>query len=56
VLGPAPYPIARLNREWRYRLAVATLKPALVRVAIRERIVSLARSDTRTRIAINVDP
>jgi primosomal protein N' (replication factor Y) (superfamily II helicase) len=55
-LGPAPYPIARLNHEWRYRLAVATLKPALVRAAIRERIGPLARADTGTRIAINVDP
>ncbi len=56
VLGPAPYPIARLNREWRYRLAIATLKPALVRAAIRERIVPLAHADTNTRLAINVDP
>jgi primosomal protein N' (replication factor Y) len=56
VLGPAPYPIARLNREWRYRLAITTLKPALVRAAIRDRVVPLAHADTRTRIAINVDP
>ncbi|HEY1428311.1 MAG TPA: primosomal protein N', partial [Candidatus Tumulicola sp.] len=56
LLGPAPYPIARLNREWRYRLAVATLKPGLVRAAIRERILPIARADARTRIAINVDP
>jgi primosomal protein N' (replication factor Y) len=56
LLGPAPYPIARLNREWRYRLAIATLKPALVRAAIRERIVPVAHADTKSRIAINVDP
>jgi primosomal protein N' (replication factor Y) len=56
VLGPAPYPIARLNREWRYRLAIATLKPALVRAAIRERVLPHARSDAHTRVAINVDP
>jgi primosomal protein N' (replication factor Y) (superfamily II helicase) len=56
LLGPAPYPIERLNREWRFRVAIATLKPALVRAAIRERIVPLAKSDTHTRLAINVDP
>ena len=56
LLGPAPYPIARLNREWRYRLAIATLKPALVRAAIRERIVPVAHAETKSRIAINVDP
>ncbi|HEY1680785.1 MAG TPA: primosomal protein N' [Candidatus Tumulicola sp.] len=56
VLGPAPYPIARLNREWRYRLAILTLKPALVRAAIRERVIPVAHADTHTRLAINVDP
>ena len=24
VLGPVPYPLARLNDEWRYRIAVKT--------------------------------
>ncbi|MEO6835931.1 MAG: primosomal protein N' [Candidatus Tumulicola sp.] len=56
VLGPAPYPIARLNDEWRFRIAIKTGKPALARAAIRERIVPLARADRRTRLAINVDP
>lgn len=56
VLGPAPYPIARLNGEWRFRLALKTLKPAALRAALRDRIVPLARADRRTRLAINADP
>ncbi len=56
VLGPAPYAIARVNGEWRFRIAVKTAKPALVRTAIRERILPAARADRRTRLAINVDP
>jgi primosomal protein N' len=56
VLGPAPYPIARVNNEWRYRIALRSRKPAAVRAVIRERIISLARADRTTRLAINVDP
>ena len=56
VLGPAPYPIARLNGEWRYRIAIKTRKPALARAAIRERILPGSRNDRGSRLAINVDP
>ncbi len=56
VLGPAPYPIARLNNEWRFRIALRTLKPKLARAAIRERVLPLARSGRTTRLAVNVDP
>ena len=56
VLGPATYPIARLNGEWRFRVAIKTRKPATARAAIRERILPLARADRRSRLAINVDP
>ena len=56
VLGPAPYPVARVNGEWRFRIAIKTAKPALVRAAVRERILPVARADRRTRLAINVDP
>ncbi|HKU81246.1 MAG TPA: hypothetical protein VJP76_03675, partial [Candidatus Tumulicola sp.] len=56
VLGPAPYPIARLKGEWRFRIALKTAKPAAARAAIRERILPLARADRRTRLAINADP
>jgi primosomal protein N' (replication factor Y) (superfamily II helicase) len=56
VLGPAPYPVARVNGEWRYRIALKTGRPATLRAAIRERILPLAEADAYTRLAINVDP
>lgn len=56
ILGPAPYPIARLNDEWRYRIAVRGKRPAELRELIRERILPLARAERATRLAINVDP
>lgn len=56
VLGPAPYPIARLNNEWRLRIAVKTKQPKALREAIRSRVIPLARKDHTTRLAINVDP
>jgi primosomal protein N' (replication factor Y) (superfamily II helicase) len=56
VLGPAPYPIARLNDEWRMRIAVKTKQPKQLREAIRKRVLPLARKDRSTRLAINVDP
>ena len=56
VLGPAPYPIERVNDEWRYRVALKTRKPAEMRAAIRDGILPLARADRTTRVAINVDP
>jgi primosomal protein N' (replication factor Y) len=56
VLGPAPYPIARVNDEWRYRIALKTSTPKPLRAFIRERVLSAARGDAKTRLAINVDP
>jgi primosomal protein N' (replication factor Y) (superfamily II helicase) len=56
VLGPAPYPIARINDEWRYRIALRGQSPAVLRAIVRERIIGLARADRETRLAINVDP
>ena len=56
VLGPAPYAIARLNEEWRYRLALKTRDISAARSAVRDRIVTAARSEKSTRIAVNVDP
>ena len=56
VLGPAPYPVARVNAEWRYRIAVKAADAAAVRFAIRERLGPLARADHTTRLAVNVDP
>ncbi|HET6274927.1 MAG TPA: primosomal protein N' [Candidatus Cybelea sp.] len=56
ILGPAPYPIARLNNEWRYRIAIRGQRPAELRELVRERILPLAHADRLTRLAINVDP
>jgi primosomal protein N' (replication factor Y) (superfamily II helicase) len=56
VLGPAPYPIARVNNEWRYRVALKGRHPAALRRLVRERILPLARAERSTRLAINVDP
>ncbi|MGZ3509020.1 MAG: replication restart helicase PriA [Vulcanimicrobiaceae bacterium] len=56
VLGPAPYPIARLNNEWRFRIAFKGDEGASLREAIRAHVLPLARSDRATRVAINVDP
>ena len=56
VLGPAPYPVARVNNEWRYRLALRTRRPAQLRQMIRERILKVARADRQTRLAVNADP
>ncbi|HEY5258008.1 MAG TPA: primosomal protein N' [Candidatus Baltobacteraceae bacterium] len=56
VFGPAPYPIARLNGEWRYRVMLKTTHARALREHIRERILPNARADRTTRLAINVDP
>jgi primosomal protein N' (replication factor Y) len=56
VLGPAPYPIARLNTEWRFRIAVKGADAAQLRAAIREHVLPMARADRQTRLAVNVDP
>ncbi len=56
VLGPAPYPIVRVNDEWRYRVALRGRSPATLRALVRERILGRARADRATRLAINVDP
>jgi primosomal protein N' len=56
VLGPAPYPIARVNHEWRYRLAVRTKEPEALRDALRERILVPAVQVAGVRIAVAIDP
>ncbi len=56
VLGPAPYPVARVNREWRYRILIKTTNARALRDAIRERILVTARADRTTRVAVNIDP
>lgn len=56
VLGPAPYPIARLNHDWRYRIMLRTSNARALRDAIRSHVLPLARADRATRIAISIDP
>ncbi len=56
VLGPAPYPIARLNEEWRMRIAVKSKRPGPIRDALRTLVLPRARIDTESRLVINVDP
>ncbi len=56
VLGPAPYPIARVNDEWRYRIAAKTHAGAALRRYVREQLVPLAASDRSVRLVVNVDP
>jgi primosomal protein N' (replication factor Y) (superfamily II helicase) len=56
VLGPAPYPIERVNNEWRYRIAVRGRNPATLRAMVRERVLPVAQADRATRLALNADP
>ncbi|HTV73587.1 MAG TPA: primosomal protein N', partial [Candidatus Acidoferrales bacterium] len=56
VLGPAPFPVARMNDEWRYRLAIKTPNGEAVRLFIRERLRKVAMNDRTTRLVVNVDP
>jgi len=56
VLGPAPYPIARMNEEWRFRIALKDDDGATMRAAVRELILPRASKQRATRVAINVDP
>jgi primosomal protein N' (replication factor Y) len=56
VLGPAPYPVARVNDEWRYRIALKTHESPALRGALRGRLLPIARKQRNTRLSINVDP
>ncbi len=56
VLGPAPYPIARVNDEWRYRIAIKGPDAAEARTFVRETLVPIAAADRGIRLAVNVDP
>ena len=55
VLGPAPYPVARVNDEWRYRIAVRGRDLAVVRNAIRDLVVPLAKRTEGVRLSIALD-
>lgn len=56
VLGPAPFPIARLNDEWRFRIALKGMQGEPMRAAVRARVFPPARKHRTTRLAVNVDP
>jgi len=56
VLGPAPYPVARANDEWRYRIALKYEAGERLRVYLRDTLRDLAHADEGVRLAINVDP
>ncbi|MDB5028955.1 MAG: primosomal protein, partial [Candidatus Eremiobacteraeota bacterium] len=56
VLGPAPYPVARVNDEWRYRIAVRTKDMDALRAAIRRDVLPLAETvSAGVRLAVTID-
>ena len=55
VLGPAPYAVARVNDEWRYRLAVRDQRSGWLRAALRERIIPLAAAAAGVRLTVAID-
>ncbi len=55
VLGPVSYPVARVNDEWRYRIAVRTRDMPALRAALRERVLPLAATTEGVRLAITID-
>ncbi|HEX3467748.1 MAG TPA: primosomal protein N' [Candidatus Elarobacter sp.] len=55
VLGPAPYAVARVNDEWRFRLAVRTKAMDALRTALRERIFPLLDTTPQVRITTVID-
>jgi primosomal protein N' (replication factor Y) len=56
VLGPATYPVARVNDEWRYRTAVRTKDLDALRDAIRAKVIPLAATTSdAVRLAITID-
>jgi len=56
VLGPAPYPIVRVNDEWRYRLAIKVADSTKLRAYLRDDLLPLAARDRTVRVIVNVDP
>ena len=55
VLGPAAYPLARLNDEWRYRIAVKTRELDALRDALRTLVLPAAARSKETRIVITFE-
>jgi primosomal protein N' (replication factor Y) len=55
IVGPAPHPIAKLNNDWRWRLAVKARDLDPLRKTLRERIFPIAHKDRTTRLWISID-
>ena len=55
VLGPATYPLARLNDEWRYRIAVKTRELDALRDALRSRVLPEAARSKDTRLVVTFE-
>lgn len=55
VLGPAPYPVARVNDEWRYRIAVRTKALERLRAAIRADVLPLADAVEGVRLTVTIE-
>ncbi|HEX3549336.1 MAG TPA: primosomal protein N' [Candidatus Elarobacter sp.] len=55
VLGPAPYPVARVNDEWRYRVAVRTRAMEALRSALRTSVLPSAEATPGVRLALTID-
>ena len=55
VLGPAAYPLARLNDEWRYRIAVKTRELDALRDALRTLVLPEAARSKDTRLVVTFE-
>ena len=55
IVGPAPHPIAKLNNDWRWRLAVKAHDLDSLRKTLRERIFPIAHKDRTTRLWISLE-
>ena len=56
VLGPSFYPIARVNDEWRLRVAIKSPNYELVREVIRTQVIPMQKKVQGVRVAVNLDP
>jgi primosomal protein N' (replication factor Y) (superfamily II helicase) len=55
VLGPVTYPLARLNDEWRYRIAVKTRDLDALRDALRTLVLPEAAKAQHTRLVVTFE-
>jgi len=55
-LGPAPYPVARVDDEWRYRIAVKAADLAPLRRLLREEAFPRMRAEPGVRLVADFSP